>query len=132
MPFDVQTHFAWIRTRLAGERTLMSWERISLTLTGFGFTLYESFKGRHEARIGAALIRPEASSSLALVMVLTGAAGTLVALWQYLAAVRYLHGDEFAGLEERQELPHWALPLFLGLFLLLIGVTTALWIALGG
>jgi hypothetical protein len=27
LPFNVQTHFAWVRTRLSAERTLMSWNR---------------------------------------------------------------------------------------------------------
>ena len=30
-------HFAWIRTRLALERTIMAWLRTAVALIGFGF-----------------------------------------------------------------------------------------------
>jgi putative membrane protein len=38
---NAQTHFAWLRTRLSGERTLMSFNRTAIALIGFGFTIYQ-------------------------------------------------------------------------------------------
>src|SRR5215468_3174370 len=35
------SHFAWIRTRLSLERTLMSWLRTAVALIGFGFTIVQ-------------------------------------------------------------------------------------------
>src|SRR5262249_43401590 len=35
------SHFAWLRTRLAVERTLMSWLRTAVALIGFGFTIVQ-------------------------------------------------------------------------------------------
>jgi uncharacterized membrane protein YidH (DUF202 family) len=32
-------HFAWVRTRLALERTMMAWQRTAVALIGFGFAL---------------------------------------------------------------------------------------------
>jgi hypothetical protein len=43
-------HFAWIRTRLALERTIMSWLRTAVALIGFGFrgkTLRRHLGTRH-------------------------------------------------------------------------------------
>ena len=37
---DVPTHFAWLRTRMSIERTLMSWLRTATALIGFGFTIF--------------------------------------------------------------------------------------------
>jgi len=34
-------HFAWIRTRLSLERTMMSWQRTAVALIGFGFAIVQ-------------------------------------------------------------------------------------------
>jgi putative membrane protein len=39
-----QTRLAVERTRLAYERTLMAWIRTSISLIGFGFTIYKFFQ----------------------------------------------------------------------------------------
>ena len=35
------SHFAWIRTRLSVERTMMSWQRTAVALIGFGFAIVQ-------------------------------------------------------------------------------------------
>ena len=35
------SHFAWVRTRLSLERTMMSWLRTAVALIGFGFALVQ-------------------------------------------------------------------------------------------
>ena len=37
------SHFAWIRTRLSADSTLMGWMRLATTLIGFGFTIVQFF-----------------------------------------------------------------------------------------
>jgi putative membrane protein len=132
VPFNVQTHFAWLRTRLAADRTLMSWNRTSLSLIGFGFTIYQFFEKFQEATAGANAPHPEAPRNLGLALVLVGTMGTLVALWQYWAVVRYLKGDEFQPNATREGLPTWSLPLLVTAFLALIGIVTTGWIAFRG
>ena len=36
-------HFAWVRTRLALERTMMAWQRTAVALIGFGFAIVQYF-----------------------------------------------------------------------------------------
>jgi hypothetical protein len=37
------SHFAWIRTRLSADSTLMGWMRVATTLIGFGFAIVQFF-----------------------------------------------------------------------------------------
>lgn len=43
LPADAATHLAFDRTCLAHERTMMAWIRTSVSLIGFGFTIYKFF-----------------------------------------------------------------------------------------
>ena len=43
-PLNVATHFAWLRTRMAAERTLEAWVRTAISLIGFGFTIVKFFE----------------------------------------------------------------------------------------
>jgi putative membrane protein len=49
IPFDVQpsvnNHFAWLRTVMGLERTLMAAVRTSMSLIGFGFTVAQFLSG---------------------------------------------------------------------------------------
>src|SRR5438552_7237154 len=92
LPFNVQTHFAWIRTSLSAERTLMAWNRTSLSLIGFGFTIYTFFEKFQEATAGPNAPHPEAPRYLGLALIGVGTLGTLVALLQYWQIKQYLKG----------------------------------------
>src|SRR5437667_6471003 len=82
-PLNIQAHYAWIRTRLSVERTMMSWNRTSLSLIGFGFTIYQFFQKFQEATTGADAARPEAPRTLGLALIPPGTLGPLIALCQY-------------------------------------------------
>jgi putative membrane protein len=89
-------HFAWLRTRLALERTLLSWARTSVSLIGFGFTIVQFFD-RMGTLPGAAPARlPDAPRDLGLLLILCGILGLAVSLWQYRKIIVYLRSGSFA------------------------------------
>lgn len=128
---DATTRLAWLRTQLAVQRTLMAWNRTSLSLIGFGFTIYQ-FLAKFETAAGANARRPEAPRVFGLAFLLAGTLGTLVALWQYVLTERYLRGPEFKEFASREGLPHVSLTLAVTVFLAVIGIATSVWVALGG
>src|SRR3954452_6749435 len=132
LPFNVQTHFAWIRTSLSAERTLMAWNRTSLSLIGFGFTIYTFFQKIQEATAGPDAPHPEAPRLLGLALISVGTLGTLIALFQYWQIKSYLKGDEFKPNGLREGMPGWSLTLFVATFSAVIGVVTLGWMLLRG
>ena len=89
-------HFAWLRTRLAVERTMMSWQRTAVALIGFGFAIVQYFN--HLQQLPAALpaYLPTAPEYLGLALISCGILALVISLWQYLWTVRYLWGEPFA------------------------------------
>lgn len=128
---DTTTRLAWLRTQLAVQRTLMAWNRTCLSLIGFGFTIYQ-FLANVQAAAGEGARRPLAPRTFGLAFLLVGTLGTLVALWQYYLAERYLRGPEFKEFASREGLPHASLTATITVFLAMIGVATSAWIMLDG
>src|ERR1700747_1605538 len=84
------SHFAWVRTRLSLERTMMSWQRTAVALIGFRFGIVqyldhlEQAPGAHEAYL------PHAPRYLGLALIACGILALAISLWQYAWAIRYL------------------------------------------
>lgn len=120
--FEVRTtsdsHFAWIRTRLSIERTMMSWVRTSTALIGFGFTIVQFFQ-HLQGMAGVEPARhPEAARYLGLALILAGVLSLAVSMWQYHRVNRYMWSAPFsviAGFEKD--------PAFTPLLLVAIGLT---------
>ena len=90
-------HFAWMRTRLAIERTMMAWARTGVSLIGFGFTIVQ-FYDRLGGMEGAKPPRfPEAPHYLGLMLIFCGTAALAIATLQYQADINYLLSDQFAA-----------------------------------
>ena len=116
-------HFAWLRTRLSVERTLMSWVRTATALIGFGFAIVQ-FYDRLQQMPGVAPARfPDAARYLGLMLILCGVIGLVVSVFQYWWTLRYLWGGSFAVIagatKEGQQTPLFAIAIALilvGLF----------------
>ena len=116
-------HFAWVRTRLALERTIMSWLRTSVALIGFGFAIVQYLQHLGQAPGARAAYLPEAPRYLGLALISCGILALLVSIWQYWWAIRYLWGEPYtpiAGVsKEGMQTPVIAVAivlLFIGLF----------------
>ncbi len=94
------SHFAWIRTRLALERTMLAWIRTSVSLIGFGFgfAIVQVFRDFAELAGARAAAHPEAPRYLGLALIACGIATLLVSLWQYWWTIRYLWSGSFAAI----------------------------------
>lgn len=92
------SHFAWIRTRMALERTLMAWVRTSTALIGFGFTIVQFFRSIAEAAGVEPARHPEAARYLGLALISAGILALLVAIYQYRAMIRYLWSENFKAI----------------------------------
>ena len=118
---SAESHFAWIRTRLSVERTLMSWVRTATALIGFGFTIVQFFERMQNMESVAPALRPQMPRYLGLALIAAGIAGLIVSLWQYRSLLRYMH-DEFKPIAGVRRIPHQTPLMAVTIALLLIGV----------
>ena len=89
-------HFAWLRTRLSVERTLMSWVRTATALIGFGFTIVQFFDRIQETPGGASAYFPHAPHYLGLSLIFSGVMALVISIWEYHWGLRYLWSGDFA------------------------------------
>jgi putative membrane protein len=107
--FDVQpsvsNHFAWLRTQMGLQRTLMASVRTSVSLIGFGFTVakfFEQLKGDPSGSFQH--LKAEAPRNLGLVLIAAGVMSLVVFTYQYHIATRYLRSQPYesiAGIRQR-------------------------------
>ena len=88
-------HFAWIRTRLALERTIMSWLRTAVALIGFGFAIVQYLAHLEETPGARAAYLPDAPRYLGLALIACGILALAVSIWQYSWSIRYLWGEPY-------------------------------------
>ena len=91
-------HFAWLRTRAAVERTMMSWIRTAVSLIGFGFTIVQFFERLQDIPGANAMHHPAAPYYLGLALIFCGVLGLVISIWQYQWTIRYLWSGSFAPL----------------------------------
>lgn len=115
------SHFAWLRTRMAAERTLMAWLRTAVSMIGFGFTIVQFFERVATMEGVKAAANPEAPRYLGLALIAGGTLALLVSSWQYHTLVKYLWSDSYQAiaLDKQSKTPALAVSIvmiFIGLF----------------
>ena len=101
--FDVQpnvgNHFAWMRTLLALQRTLMASVRTAVSLIGFGFTVAQFFKHlRGNLPEELRLAGPDMPRNLGLLLIAAGVVSVALFTIRYHATVAYLRSVPFAAI----------------------------------
>jgi len=107
--FDVQpsvgNHFAWLRTQMGLERTLMAAVRTSVSLIGLGFTVAQFFQRLQEsAVVRGPISRVDAPRNMGLVLISAGLVSAVMFVRQFHVASSYLRSGPFepiAGIERR-------------------------------
>jgi putative membrane protein len=96
---SASNHFAWVRTQMALQRTLMAALRTSVSLIGFGFTVAQFFQRlRSGVPVEALRFGPNVPRDLGLTLIGAGVASLSVFTWQYWVADRYLRSAEFQAI----------------------------------
>ena len=116
------SHFSWLRTRLAIESTLMSWERTAVSLIGFGFTIVQFFDRVRDAPGVIPPVFPEAPRYLGLMLIFCGILGLVISLWQYKWSLRYLWSENFSPIAGATKEGMQTPTLAVGMLLVLIGL----------
>ena len=88
-------HFAWVRTRLALERTIMSWLRTAVALIGFGFAIVQYLEHLQQMPGARSAYLPGAPRYLGLALISCGILALLVSIWQYWWSIRYLWDEPY-------------------------------------
>jgi putative membrane protein len=107
--FEVRTtaesHFAWLRTRLAVERTMMAYLRTSASLIGFGFGIFQlAYQKQGTPEFSSARF-PEAAWYLGLALIGCGVLAAVFSALEYRWLLRYLWSGGYvviAGTDSRQ------------------------------
>src|SRR6516164_2210553 len=92
------SHFAWLRTRLALERTIMAWLRTAVALIGFGFAIVQYLQHLEQTPGARAAYLPDAPRYLGLALISCGILALAISIWQYRWGIRYLWGEPYTPL----------------------------------
>lgn len=91
------SHFAWLRTRLALERTMMAYMRTAVSLIGFGFAIFQFFYKFLQSPAITSVQFPNAAWYLGLALISCGVLAAVYAVVEYRWMSRYLSSGGFAA-----------------------------------
>lgn len=91
-----ESHFAWLRTRLAVERTVLAWVRTAVSLIAFGFTIVQFFERLQQMPGTAPAQFPHAPRYLGLALIFCGIVSLVIAMWEYRWTIGYLWSRDYA------------------------------------
>jgi putative membrane protein len=124
--FDVEptvsNHFAWMRTQMALQNTLLAGVRTSVSLVGFGFTVAQFFQ-RMQTKVDIGVqVAPNAARNLGLTLIAAGVGLLAVFLWQYRAMSNYMWQGLYLPLAGPHTQRQRTAPFVVGCVVLLIGL----------
>ena len=124
------SHFAWLRTRLAIERTFLAWLRTAAALIGFGFTIVQFFERLHSVQDAVPVLVPQAPRYLGLSLILAGILALSISTLQYRSLIRYMWSKNFEPVAGVREDSYKPAAFGVAVLLLLIGIFAALAVVL--
>ena len=113
------SHFAWLRKRMAIDRTMMAWTRTAVSLIGFGFVIVQFFDTLQDIPGAVPPRFPDAPRYLGLGLIFCGILALVASLLEYRWMRRYLWSESFAPLAGSTHLARRA-PLYLAAGLLIL------------
>ena len=120
---SANNHFAWLRTRLAVERTYIAWLRTAVALIGFGFTIVQFFQRlRGMPSVYGRQMPSDMPRNLGLTLIAAGVGATIISTFQYRMLVKYLFGPPYQAIAAIGEKPVKTPAFFCAVVLSLIGV----------
>jgi putative membrane protein len=120
---DVSNHFAWLRTRLAIERTFLAWIRTGASLIGFGFTIVQFFQRLQGMEpIHGRAMSQEMPRNLGLSLIAAGVGSLVISAIQYRGLLRYLWSEPFKSIAGVSDKAHRTPAFIAALVLMAIGV----------
>jgi putative membrane protein len=99
---SASNHFAWMRTQMGLQRTLLAGVRTAVSLIGFGFTVAQFFQ-KLVGHLPGDLrhLGPEAPRNLGLTLIAAGVVSLAMFTWQYRHVTEYLRTGDFAQIAGR-------------------------------
>jgi putative membrane protein len=119
---SVGNHFAWMRTQMALERTLMAATRTAVSLIGFGFTVAQFFEKLVVKEPVGGHLRPETPRNLGLALIAAGVVSLVIFTLQYRAAISYMESGDFSAIAARSKRPMHVSSYVIALTVIGIGV----------
>jgi uncharacterized membrane protein YidH (DUF202 family) len=113
---EKRTELANQRTNMAAERSLMAWIRTSLSMIGFGFTIYKFFQYLPEEIAAGNIQRPQAPRNLGLTLIALGTVALAAASWQ--------HWNFLKTIQASQPRHVWSISFVIAIIVILIGMIT--------
>jgi putative membrane protein len=111
---EQRTDLALQRTIVAGERTLMAWIRTSISMIGFGFTIYKFLQYLRMDQPAGTHIRLEAPRNFGLALIALGTLTLIGAILQHRQFLKRI------GAATRENM--WGLAMIVSILVVLIGV----------
>jgi len=101
---------------MASERTLMAWIRTSISMIGFGFSIYKFFQYMPEEIATGNVRRPQAPRNLGLTLIALGTLALAAATWQHRIFLKEIGASYTRHV--------WSVSLAVAILVILIGVFT--------